>query len=101
MSVGFVFYRFIEISAAIAYVSTFRLFVRLYTKGDKTSIIKLLLPVAFYMVAVLVSTDRNKLLRYFIFFACLMIMFHYKSRRWKRDNIGLLRKIIPFMAAAV
>ncbi len=90
---GFIFNQMLEIIIAVAYVNTFRLFQRIFSRHDKISIVKLSIPIVMFLIAVLVTTDRNILLRYAIYFACMYVFFFYENRRFKRMNAAILRRV--------
>ena len=90
---GFIFNQMLEIIIAVAYVNTFRLFQRIFSRHDKISIVKLSIPIVMFLIAVLVTTDRNILLRYAIYFACIYVFFFYENRRFKRMNAAILRRV--------
>ena len=46
-----------------------------------------------FLIAVLVTTDRNILLRYAIYFACMYVFFFYENKRFKRMNAAILRRV--------
>ena len=65
-SPGFIFTQCREIITAIAYINTFRIIIRVYTRKDSISFIKLLIPIIAFFVVILISTERNFFLRYAI-----------------------------------
>lgn len=98
---GFIFNQMLEIAIAVAYVNTFRLFQRIFSRHDKISIVKLLIPIAMFLIAVLVTTDRNILLRYAIYLACLYALFFYENRRFKNMNAAILRRVAVMVIIVV
>lgn len=91
---GFIINQMREIVVAITYVSTFRLMQKVFTKHDKISIIKLLIPIIMFLMLVLVSTDRNILLRYAIYFVCLYILFFRENKKCRNVNVAILLRVI-------
>ena len=78
-SPGFLFNQMMEISVAIAFISTFRLLVRIYTKGDRQGIVKLILPILFFLVVATATTDRNVFLRYAIYVLSLWVVIYGRT----------------------
>lgn len=89
-SPGFIFNQMSEIIRAIAYLNTFRLFARFYEKRRSVSIVKLILPIALFIVVALMATDRNVFLRYGIYFICLWILFYYRNSKKKNANARII-----------
>lgn len=85
-SPGAFFNQLREISCAIAYMSMFRLIIRLYSKNDKVSIIGLAVPIVLFLALSLISSDRNIFLRYAIFAICVWVIV-YRGRKKKVKNI--------------
>ena len=98
---GFVFNQMREVVVAIAYVNTFRFFQRLFSKSDKISIVKLLIPIAMDMVLILITTDRNILLRYAIYLACLYVLFFRENKNFKNINAAIVRRVAVMVIAVV
>lgn len=93
-SPGFVFNQMSEIVRAIAYINTYRIFIKLFLKSDKINIIKLVIPIFVFFATALVVTDRNIFLRFGIFFICLWVLFYYQNSRKKDTNFKIIRGIV-------
>lgn len=93
-SPGFVFNQLLEITVAVAYVNTYRLFQEIYSRGRAFSIIKLTLPIFVFIVTVMVSSDRNIFLRYAIYFICLFVLFFRENTKKKNVNESIVIKVI-------
>lgn len=97
---GFLFTQLMEITVAIAYVNTYRLMQRLYSKHDRLGIVRLLIPVAVFLVVVLFTTDRNKFLRYAIYVLALYVFFYRKNCKKPHPNVRLFVRVLILIAAA-
>lgn len=94
-SPGFIFNQMREIVTAIAYVGTYRLLIRIYKgRKDKTSIIALGLTILMLFAVALVTSDRNILLRYAIFFVCLYVIFFYQNNKGKNSNSKIVARVV-------
>ncbi len=91
---GFIFNQMSEIVRAIAYLNTYKLFLRFYSKTDKTSFIKIFIPILVLLITALISTDRNIFLRYGIYFVCLWMFFYYNHCKSKNVNGRIIIGII-------
>lgn len=91
---GFIFNQFREIIVAIAYVSTFRLLQKFYSKNDKISAIKLLVPIAAFVVVAVFVTDRNIFIRYAIYFVVLYVLFFTENYKNKNVNSAIIKRVI-------
>lgn len=100
-SPGFVFNQMLEVVAAIAYVNTFRLMQRIFSRRDRISVLKLLIPIVMFFVIVLVSTDRNIFLRYAIYFACIYVLFFMENKSFKHMNAALIRRVAIMVLVVV
>ena len=100
-SPGFIFNQMLEVVIAIAYVNTFRLLRRFFSKDDKISIIKLIVPIIMFLFAILITTDRNRLLRYAIYAVCLYGLFFIEKKRYKYVNFALLLRFAGMFAVIV
>lgn len=100
-SPGFIFTQCREIITAIAYVNTYRILIRIYSKKDTISLIKLLIPVIAFFVVVIISTERNFLLRYAIYFLCLWIMVYKSMHNQKNVNLKILAHVVVISAVIV
>lgn len=98
---GFIFNQMLEIVIAVAYINTFRLFQHIFSRHDKISIVKLSIPIVMFLIAVLVTTDRNILLRYAIYMTCLYVLFFYENRRYKNMNAAILRRVAVMVIIVV
>jgi oligosaccharide repeat unit polymerase len=92
-STGFIFTQMLEIVVAIAYINTYRLFVKLFRKDKKISAIKLIIPIIMFFVVVMIWSDRNIFLRYAIYFVCLFVLFFREN--YKKTNAN--KKIIVYV----
>ena len=102
-SPGFLFNQMMEISVAIAFISTFRLLVRIYTKGDRQGIVKLILPILFFLVVAVATTDRNVFLRYAIYVLSLWVVIYGRtlSGRSATRKIIFRAVILVIIAAGI
>ncbi|MDE7083203.1 MAG: oligosaccharide repeat unit polymerase [Clostridia bacterium] len=98
---GFLFNQFLEISMAIAYVNTYRLFLRLYSKSDKISRIKLIIPIIVFLVAVVFSSDRNIFIRYAFYAICLFVLFFRENCKKKNVNAKIIQIVIILLIVMV
>ena len=99
----FVFHQVEKIIIAIAYVNYFHLMNLIFffnkknkKKNKKKEIIVTIIPILLAMVCVLLSTDRNIIIRFFIYALALWIMFF--QRRPRRTIIKSNRIILIFTA---
>ena len=98
-SPGFLTNQMLKIVVAIAYVSVFRLYLKIFTPNDKISIVKLLLPLVAFMSVVVMSTDRNIFIR-FVFYACVLgALFFMAANKDKKVNLKIL--LFALMAVGV
>ncbi|MBO4235315.1 MAG: oligosaccharide repeat unit polymerase [Firmicutes bacterium] len=90
---GFFRTQIFELIVAIAYISLYKRMSVQYMRPDRRMRIRLDIPVALFLLCTLVSTDRNILLRFMIYFVILFVMFF-------RDSINLHvgRKLIVRIA---
>lgn len=93
-SPGFIFNQFREIIVAIAYVSTFRLLQKFYSENDNISVIKLLVPVAAFVVVAMFVTDRNIFIRYAIYLVVLYVLFFSENYKRKNVNSAIIKRVI-------
>lgn len=95
---GFFFNQLMEISMAVAYVSVYKLFMRISSHKDKTNILLLLIPILDAFLVCLISTDRNKLLMFAIFAIVIMIMFYRENTKKAHSNRSIAIKVIIVVA---
>lgn len=91
---GFIYNQMREIITAIAYVNTYRLMIRFYARKDKANIFILILPILLFIIAALITTDRNIFLRYAIYFVCLYVLFFYENYKKKNVNFKIIQKVL-------
>lgn len=72
---GFFKTQVFELITVIAYISLFKRMSVQYLRPDRRMRIRLDIPVGLFLLCALVSTDRNILLRFMIYFVVLFIMF--------------------------
>ncbi|MDE6505000.1 MAG: oligosaccharide repeat unit polymerase [Clostridia bacterium] len=102
-SPGLIFNQFFQVVRAIAYINTFRLFLKFFSKSDKISFIKIIIPIIIFFVAALITTDRNIFLRYGIYFVCLWMFFYYNNfdyKKGKKINVRIIFGLVV-MAAVI
>ena len=90
-SPGFIFNQMLEIVMGLAYINTYRFFIRVYSRNDKTSIVKLLVPIFMLMIMIVISTDRNIFLRYAFYLICLWVLFYREYHKGKNVNFKIAR----------
>ncbi len=100
-SPGFIFNQCFEILTAVAYVNTYRLFLRFYSKTDKISRIKLIIPIAVFLVAVVFSSDRNIFIRYAFYAICLLVLFFRENYGKKNVNLKIIQIVVILMLVMV
>lgn len=100
-SPGFIFTQCREIITAIAYINTFRIIIRVYTRKDSISFIKLLIPIIAFFVVILISTERNFFLRYAIYFLCVWILIYKETHNQKYINLKIFAQVLLFLVVIV
>ncbi|MDE7167421.1 MAG: oligosaccharide repeat unit polymerase [Clostridia bacterium] len=100
-SPGFLANQLKEVITAIAYVNTYRLFLRLYSKTDKISRIKLIIPVVVFLVAVVFSSDRNIFIRYALYAISLFVLFFRENSKKKNVNGKIIQIVIILLLVMV
>ena len=100
-SPGFVFTQMMEIVTAIAYVSVYRLLKKIYSKNDKISVLKLLLPIVAFLLLIVVSTDRNKFLRFAFYSICLYVLFFRANFKKKNPNRKIIQRVVIMLVAII
>ncbi len=100
-SPGIIFNQCREIITAIAYVNTFRILVRIYTKKDKVSFIKLVIPIFIFLALILISTQRNFFLRYAIYFLCLWVFVYKHTHNKKNINLKIFANVLVLLITIV
>lgn len=98
---GFIFNQALEVVIAVAYVNTYRLFMRLFSKKDKLSIFKLLIPIIVSLAVILISSDRNIFIRYAIYSICLFVLFFIENYKKKNANLKIVQIVIVFLLVFV
>ena len=91
---GFVFNQMLEVIMAIAYINTYRLMIKLFSRRDSVNIITLVLPIFFFIVTALVTSDRNIFLRYAFYFICIYVLFYRENCKKKNVNLKIIQKVI-------
>ncbi len=92
-SPGFAFNQCLELVIAIAYINTYRLFQEIYSRGRAFSIINLSIPLFIFIIAVMISSDRNIFLRFAIYFICLFVLFFRENSKKKNINKSIVFKV--------
>lgn len=103
-SPGVFFTQMLEIVVGLAYVSMYRFFLVLFCKRRGKNIkeaVKCLIPVAAFMLVSLVSTDRNRLLRFVFYAICLWILFYRDKHKEKRVNVKIAGVVFLMLLVAV
>ncbi|MCM1438260.1 MAG: oligosaccharide repeat unit polymerase [Roseburia sp.] len=100
-SPGFVFNQCREIITAIAYLNTFRLLIRFYSKSDSVSFLKLCIPIFVFLIVVLISTERNFFLRYAIYFLCVWVLVYKETHDKKNINLKIFVHAVVILAVVV
>ncbi len=91
---GFVYNQMREIITAIAYVNTYRLMIKLFSRKDSINIFALVLPIFLFVVMALVTSDRNIFIRYAFYFICLYVLFFRENYKQKNANIKIIQKVL-------
>lgn len=92
-SPGFVFNQCLELVIAIAYINTYRLFQEIYSRSRAISIVNLFIPIFIFIIAVMISSDRNIFLRFAIYFICLFTLFFRENTKKKNINKSIIFKV--------
>lgn len=100
-SPGFIFNQFREVVVAIAYLNVFRLFIRIYAREDKISIVKLIVPVFLFLVLILISTERNLFLRFAIYTVSIWVFIYGKNLHCKNANLKIVIRAALLLAVIV
>ncbi len=100
-SPGFVFNQMMEIVTAIAYISVYRLLKKIYSKNDKISVIKLLIPIIAFLFLIIVSTDRNIFLRFAFYSICLYVFFFSANYKKKNPNRKIIKRVVIMLLAII
>lgn len=100
-SPGALYNQMLEIVVAIAYVNTYRLMLRITSRKDKLSYIRLIIPIILFIVTVLVSSDRNIFIRYAIYFVFLYVLFFRENYKKKNANAKIVQKVIILVIVMV
>ncbi len=90
---GFIYNQMREIVTAIAYINTYRLMIKLFSRKDKISVIALILPILNFIATVLVASDRNVFIRYAFYFICLYVLFFTENYKKKNANVKIIKRI--------
>ena len=85
-SPGFIFNQMREVITAIAYVNTYRLMIKLFSRKDRTIVL--------FIVTALVTSDRNIFLRYAFYFICLYVLFFRQNCKGKDVNLKIIKKVL-------
>lgn len=93
-SPGFIFNQMREIITAIAYVNTYRLMIKLFSRRDRTNAFVLILPIFMFILTALVTSDRNIFLRYAFYFICLYVLFFRENCKGKDVNLKIVKKVL-------
>lgn len=99
-SPGFIFNQMAEIVKAIAYISLYRLLIRLKSRHDRISIVKLTVPIVLFLLMTLISTDRNVLLRFIIYFVCLWVLLVQQNYKKRKVNKKIVATVLVFVVLA-
>ena len=97
-SPGFIYNQMMEIVIAIAYISSYRLVLKMNSRNDKISFIKLIIPIILFLIVAMVSTNRNMFLQYAIYFICIFIIVYSEGYAKRDANKRILLKVIPMLA---
>ncbi|MCI9030970.1 MAG: oligosaccharide repeat unit polymerase [Clostridia bacterium] len=85
-SPGFFFNQMMEITIFIAYISIYRIIDELLSKKRHKfkKLFVMAIPVLLFLFLVVVSTDRNILIRFFIFSLCMYVVLFMKYNKTKK-----------------
>ncbi|MDE7395109.1 MAG: oligosaccharide repeat unit polymerase [Clostridiales bacterium] len=95
-SPGIIFTQAREVLVAIAYINTYRLITKLFSRKDKIRYSLLLVPIICFFLFVLLSTDRNIFLRYALYFLCLYVFFYRAHYKKKNVNVRIFKRVVVF-----
>ena len=96
-SLGFITNQIFIINGTLAYISIYQI---LKKRPNKKKLLVYILPIGCYGLCMLISTDRNTFLRFFIYTGCLFVL---KSREKikKNVNIKIIKKTVPLVMIGV
>lgn len=100
-SPGILTNQMLEVVVAIAYVSVFRLYLKIFTPNDKISVAKLLLPLVAFMSVVVMSTDRNIFIRFVFYASVLGALFFMAANKDKKVNLKILLFALTAVGVAI
>lgn len=88
----------LEIVIASTYISIYRIFIKIFIlkKEDHVKYPILLMPIFFFFIAIIFSTDRNKFIRICIYISVLFVFF-IRQQQLKNVNFTIVRKMILLM----
>ncbi|MGT2755624.1 O-antigen polymerase [Streptococcus ovuberis] len=102
-SQSFLLNQLLKVSTAIAYVSVFQILFNRYAINRIFKQHINYINVFLFVIVTIVSTDRNILLRFFIFTAVLWGLFftHSFKNKFKYINLKMIRKSIPYISLII
>ncbi|MCI8564006.1 MAG: oligosaccharide repeat unit polymerase [Lachnospiraceae bacterium] len=95
---GFILHQMHEIVIAIAEINFFQILSNKYLKKRRTSAVKLFVPVMFFAICMIVSTDRNIFIRFVLYCLCMWVLFYtYTSKKTRqKTNWRILKKALLY-----
>lgn len=96
---NFILHQFYEIVIAVAKINFFQLMVLRYVKKSNKKRGVLYIPIIFFGLCMVISTDRNVFIRFVLYCLCLwMLFFTYTStRNRQKTNWKILRKTLFYV----
>ena len=95
---GFLETQLLKMITAIVYISFFQIFLARYVVKTQSTKFVFILNTAIFLLTAILSTDRNILIRFFIFSIVLWVMFYLDSNKdyMKNINFKIFKRLILF-----
>ena len=97
---GIIFNQMLEITFAIGYLNLYRLYIKIFTPGDKVSAIKLVIPIVLFLFTAMVSSDRNIFIRFAFYTIVLWALFYMSVCRNKKVNLRIAAIAVVMLGLA-
>lgn len=93
---NFIIHQMQEIVIAVAEINFFQLLVIRYIQKKRTFNVKLVITIIFFMVCMIVSTDRNIFIRFVLYCMCMWVLFYTKTstKTKQKTNWKILIKML-------
>lgn len=95
-SPGILFTQMREVIVAIAYISAYKLLLKMFGRKGNTPYFLVVVPIVCFLFLVLLTTDRNIFLRFAIYFLCLYIVLYRAHCKKRHVNARILKWLIGF-----